>query len=83
MDNKIVINDMNIEMNEGFNLVYAKKGGSPKNIYFSTRLEVTDFLVNNLNNINFLSINDSVININKLVNENKYLSRYLKLKKEI
>lgn len=70
---------MDIEMNDGFNIVYAKNGGSPKNIFLKTRLEVTEFLINNLNNVNFISINDVVIDINKLVNSNKYLGRYLKL----
>ena len=70
---------MDIEMNDGFNIVYAKNVGSPKSIFLETRLEVTEFLINNLNNINFISINDVVIDINKLVNNNKYLGRYLKL----
>jgi len=66
-------------MNEGFNLIYAKSGGSPKNIFLDTRRDTIEFLFENLNNIDFISINDVIIDKNKLINENKILARYLKL----
>lgn len=53
-------------MNEGFNLVYAKIGGSPKNIFFQTKLETEIFLKENINKMDFLSINDVNINIEQL-----------------
>jgi len=68
-------------MNEGFNLVYAKRMSRPKNAYFETRLKVIEFFLENLNDIDFLSINDVNINIDKLVNDNIHIARYLKLKK--
>lgn len=69
------------ELNDGYNIVYAKSGGSPKNINLKTRLDVVQFFLYNLNHIDFLSINDVVIDKNKLVNDNIKLGRYLKLKK--
>jgi hypothetical protein len=72
---------MNIEMNEGYNIIYAKKMGRPKNIYFNTRIEVVEFFLENLNDIDLLSINDVIIDTKKLVNDNIHISRYLKLKK--
>jgi hypothetical protein len=66
-------------MTEGFNLVYAKIGNAPKNIFLEKRIDIMKFLANNLNNINFLSINDVIIDNNKLVNDNIKLGRYLKL----
>lgn len=72
---------MNIEMNDGFNVVYAKRMSTPKNIFFDTRLEVVTFLLENLNDIELISINDVQLDKNKLVNDNKKLSRYLKLSK--
>lgn len=72
---------MNIKENDGYNLIYAKRMGSPKNMHLNTRMEVIEFFIENLNNIDFLSINDVIINKNQLINESKGLSRYLKLKK--
>lgn len=72
---------MNIEVNDGFNLVYAKSGGRPKNIFLEKRRGVVEFLLENLNDIDFISINDINIDKNKLVNDNLLLCRYLKLKK--
>jgi len=72
-----------IDENDGFRLVYAKSGGRPKNIFFESRIEVTEFLINNLNEIDFICINDVIIDKNKLVNENLKLSRFLKLDKEV
>lgn len=71
----------NDETINGFNLLYAKNGSRPKNSWFKTRLEVTKFMIDNLNNIDLLIINDVVIDKDKLINENLELSRYLKLKK--
>ena len=71
--------DDKIDSFDGFHLVYAKKCGSPKNKFFEKRIEVIEFFAYNLNNIDFLSINDVIIDINKLVENNKNLSRYLKL----
>ena len=70
---------MNIEMNEGFNVIYARKGGSPKNSFLKTRREVVEFLLEHINNIDFISINDKQLDKNELVNNNLKLSRYLKL----
>ena len=72
-----------IDENDGFHLVYAKTGGRPKNIFLETRKEVTEFLINNLNEIDFICINDVIIDKNKLVNENLTLGRFLKLNKEV
>ena len=70
-----------IEKNDGFHLVYAKKGGSPKNIFFKNKIEVTEFLLENLNSIDLIVINDVIINKNDLVNQNIKMARYLKLNK--
>lgn len=70
---------MNLEINDGFNLVYTKTGKSPRNIFLLTRREVIEFFIENLNDIDFISINDIIIDKNKLVNNNLLLSRYLKL----
>ena len=72
---------MNIKENEGYQLLYAKIGSSPKNKYFEKRLDLVEFLIYNLNNIDFLSINDVIIDKKQLVNDNKKLNRYLKLSK--
>ena len=72
---------MNIEMNDGFNVVYAKSGGRPKNSFFENRKEVTEFFMNNLNDIDLIVINDMTINKNELINNSLLLSRYLKIKK--
>jgi hypothetical protein len=67
------------EVNDGFNLIYAKSGGSPKNKFFESRILLVEFLMINLNNIDFLSLNDVIIDKNKLINDNLKMSRYLKL----
>lgn len=69
------------EYDDGYNMVYAKKGKSPKRFFCETRKDVIEFLIRELNNIDFLSINDVVIDSNKLVNSNIKLSRLLKLMK--
>ena len=66
---------------DGYHIVYAKKCGSPQNKFFTERIELVEFFVYNLNDIVFLSINDVIIDINKLINSNITLSRYLKLMK--
>ena len=68
-------------MEDSFNVVYAKSGGSPKYIELETRREVVKFFMNELNNIDFISINDNIIDKNKLIDNNIKLSRYLKLTK--
>ena len=68
-----------LKENDGFRLVYAKSGNSPKNAFLKTKLEVTEFLIENLNNIDLIVINDVIINKNDLVNRNIKLARYLKL----
>jgi ABC-type proline/glycine betaine transport system ATPase subunit len=68
-------------MDDGFYLIYAKRCGIPQNIFFETRIEVVNFFIKNLNDIDFISINDVIIDKNKLINDNIKLSRYLKLKK--
>lgn len=72
---------MNIEMNDGFNIVYAKIGSRPKRVFLEKRRNVVEFFMENLNDIDFISINDIIINKDELVRNNKMLSRYLKLKK--
>lgn len=67
------------ELNEGYNLIYAKLGSSPKNKFFDTRILLIEFLMSNLNNIDFISLNDVIIDKNKLINDNLKMSRYLKL----
>ena len=64
------------EFDEGYNIVYAKKRSSPKRILCKSRKDVINFFINELNNIDFLSINDVIIDLNKLVNNNIKLSRY-------
>ena len=72
-----------IDEHEGFNLVYAKKGGIPKKCFFETRIEVTEFLANNLNEIDFIAINDVIIDKNVLINNNSLLSKYINLTKDV
>lgn len=71
---------MNFEQT-GFNLMYAKSGGRPKNCFFNKRIEVTEFLLRNLNDIDLIVINDVIIDKNTLIMNNLSISRYLKLKK--
>jgi hypothetical protein len=66
---------------EGYNIVYAKKGGIPKSKHFDEKREVIVFLVNELCNIDFLSINDRQLNIDYFLSMNKKFLRYLKLEK--
>lgn len=72
---------MDISINDGFNLMYAKNGGSPHNKFFINRRELVTFFVYNLDEIDFMSINDVIIDKNKLINDNKILVRYLKINK--
>lgn len=72
---------MRLDDKDGYNIIYAKIGGISKFKYFKERKEVIEFLMNELNNIDFMSINDVIINRNELVNNNLKLSRYLKLSK--
>lgn len=72
---------MDIKINDGFNIVYAEKCGRPKAIFLNNRQEVINFFMENLTNIELLTINDIIIDKNKLVNDNMLLSRYLKLKR--
>lgn len=50
-----------------FNLTYAKKCGSPKFVEFETKNEVIEFLIENLEDIDLLTINDSIIDIKLLI----------------
>ena len=77
MDYKV--ND--IEINDGFNIMYAKNGGRPKNCWLDTRREVVEFLMENLNDIDLLCVNDVIIDKYKLVQDNLKLIRYLKIKR--
>lgn len=70
----------NIEDN-GFYIMYVKSGNKPTHIFFENRIDVTSFLIENLNNIDLLTINGTQVDKNKLVNDNLKLNRYLKLKK--
>jgi hypothetical protein len=72
------------KLNEScYNLIYAKSGGVPKNKFFDNRILLIEFLMSNLNNIDFISLNDVIIDKNKLINDNLKMSRYLKLMKNI
>lgn len=75
-----MVNNIDLEV-DGFNLVYAKKMGTPKSVYFDNKISVTEFLMEELNNIDILIINDVFIDKEKLVNDNLKLSRYIKLNK--
>jgi hypothetical protein len=68
-------------MKGGFNVTYAKRGGTPKSKFFETRREVVVFLLEELNDIDLIAVNDVIINKNDLVKNNVKLSRYLKLKR--
>jgi len=68
-------------MNEGFNIIYAKKMSRPKNIYLENRINVINFMIEYNDDIDFLSINEVIIDKNKLINDNKLLSRIIKMKK--
>lgn len=68
-------------MSEGFNVVYAKSGGRPNNKYFENRRDVVLFLMKELNNIDFICVNDVPIDKDLMVKNNIKLSRYLKLKR--
>jgi len=66
---------------EGFNLIYAKECGSPKSVYLKNKVEVIEFFINNEECIDFLSINDVIIDKNKLSNDKVRLIRFLKINK--
>lgn len=68
-------------MEEGFNLIYVKKGSIPKSIFFNDKKEVIAFLVEELDNIDYITINDRQLNINEFLNGSKKLSRIIKLNK--
>ena len=70
----------NIE-DKGFYIMYVKSGNKPTHIFFENRIDVTSFLMKNLNNIDLLTINGTQVDKNKLVNDNLKLNRYLKLNK--
>jgi hypothetical protein len=64
---------------DDFNIVYAKKMGLPKRVVFDNKKNVIEFLLYNIDDIDFLSINEVIIDKNKLIYENKLFLRYLKL----
>lgn len=64
---------------DDFNVIYAKKMGIPKTAVFDNKKDVVEFLLYNIDDIDFLSINEVIIDKNKLIYENKLFSRYLKL----
>jgi hypothetical protein len=70
-------------MSEGFNIIYAKKGGRPKNTFLESRRDVVEFFLENLNDIDMLSVNDVIIDTEQLIKGNVKLMRYLKLRKII
>ena len=72
---------MDIELVEGFYVMYVKSGCGPKHIYFEKKKDATIFIMKNLNNIDLITINGTQIDKNKLVDENLKLNRYLKLKR--
>lgn len=67
---------------KGFRIIYAKSGCSPKNNFFEKKMELLEFILENLDYIDYLSINDVLIDKNKFADENKLkINRYLKIKK--
>ena len=72
---------MELEINDGFNIMYAKNCGTPKNVFFKDRRGFVEFILENINDIDFITINDKQINKEKLINDNTLLNRYLKLKR--
>ena len=64
---------MLIEMEDGFNLTFAIKNGTPKNKFIKNKEDVIIFLKENLGNFDLLTINGSIIDIPKLLkNFNNY-----------
>jgi len=70
-----------LDLEEGYNLIYAKNGSKPKVKYCFKKNEVIEFLVNELDSIDFISINDRQLNINEFIKGSKRFSRLLKLNK--
>lgn len=70
---------MEFVIKDGYYLIYAKKGGMPKNKHFNSRMDFLNFFIENIENIDFMSLNDVIIDKDKLINDNKILSRYLKI----
>jgi hypothetical protein len=66
----------------GFSMTYCKIGSSPKSIFLRDRNDVLNFLFKEIKNIDYIGINDRVVNKNRLINNNLVLSRYLKLTHE-
>lgn len=54
-----------------FNLTYAKRNGVPKYTEFETKKEVIEFLLENLDNMDLLTINNMIIDINLLIKKIK------------
>lgn len=67
---------------KGFRVIYAKRGSSPKNKFFEKKMLIIEFLLDNLDCIDYLSVNDVLINKDKFIDENKLkIDRYLKIKR--
>jgi hypothetical protein len=69
---------MKLRVYDDYNIVYAKRLGSPSRIKLDNKKEVIDFIIDNKNNIDFLSINEATINIDAFLKQ-KSIERYLKL----
>jgi hypothetical protein len=54
-----------------YNLTYARKGGSSNNVKFYTPEEVIRFLNENIYKIDILSINDTNIDVDKIIEKYK------------
>lgn len=67
-------------IDKGFNVVYAKSGGRPKSTHIEDKNGLIKFLVNKLDEIDFVSINDKQLNINEFLKGSLKLSRLVKLK---
>ncbi len=50
-----------------FNITYAKKGGTPKKTTLKKPEEVLSFISENIYEINLLSINDIILDIDKII----------------
>lgn len=68
---------MDIEINDGFNITFAKRCGRPQNVFLKDKTDVVNWFMNNLNNVDFVVINDKQIDTNRIINENILLKNYL------
>ena len=66
MTKTVTFNDL-LKENDNFNITYAKKGCTPKKTTLETPEEVLSFISENIYDINLLSINDVIIDLDKII----------------